>query len=180
MRCSSATHGADLHFSERAARRGPARGLPADTCSPARAQGETRTHGFFFHATGDDGGVLGLPVLGPAARPRHGVYAQRAGVGLGGVPAPARPCLQRARANCSAQPGAARDDACKASCVDWYGNARPIFLGDRVFALMGYELVEGRLHRGPWHDRSERLEERRRIVFAPGAARRGGVYSPFD
>ena len=31
-----------------------------------------------------------------------------------------------------------------ASCVDWYGNARPIFLGDRMFALLGYELVEGR------------------------------------
>ena len=32
--------------------------------------------------------------------------------------------------------------------TDWYGNARPIFIGNRVFALMGYELVEGRLARG--------------------------------
>jgi hypothetical protein len=61
--------------------------------------------------------------------------------------------------------GAARgDDACKASCVDWYGNARPIFLGDRVVALLGYELVEGRLEGGWWR---ERIVERRRVSFAP-------------
>ena len=37
------------------------------------------------------------------------------------------------------------DDGCRASCVDWYGNARPLFLKSRVFALMGYEIVEGRV-----------------------------------
>jgi hypothetical protein len=52
------------------------------------------------------------------------------------------------------------DDACRASCVDWYGNARPIFLHGRVFALMGYEIVEGRV------DGSKMLE-RRRVTFAP-------------
>ncbi len=56
------------------------------------------------------------------------------------------------------------DDACKASCVDWYGNARPIFLGPRVFALLGYELVEGRLDNG-------RIREQRRLNFAPRFAR---------
>jgi hypothetical protein len=55
-----------------------------------------------------------------------------------------------------------------ASCVDWYGNARPIFLGDRIFALMGYELVEGRSTRG-------RIAELRRVDFTPreALARRG-------
>ena len=37
------------------------------------------------------------------------------------------------------------NDGCRASCVDWYGNARPIFARDRVFALLGYELVEGQV-----------------------------------
>jgi hypothetical protein len=37
------------------------------------------------------------------------------------------------------------EDNCVASCVDWYGNARPIFYGGRVFALLGYELVEGQI-----------------------------------
>jgi hypothetical protein len=43
-----------------------------------------------------------------------------------------------------AQSEKAVDDQCRASCVDWYGNARPLFVRDRVFALLGYELVEGK------------------------------------
>lgn len=38
--------------------------------------------------------------------------------------------------------------ACEVSCVDWYGNARPIFIGNRIYALTGTELVEGRLAEG--------------------------------
>ena len=60
----------------------------------------------------------------------------------------------------SADAERAVDDQCKASCVDWYGNARPIFIDERVFALMGYELVEGRVA-------NERIVERRRTNFAP-------------
>jgi len=37
------------------------------------------------------------------------------------------------------------DYRCEVSCVDWYGNSRPIFTGGRVFALTGTELVEGRV-----------------------------------
>ena len=33
--------------------------------------------------------------------------------------------------------------ACEVSCVDWYGNARPIFTGGRVIALVNSELIEG-------------------------------------
>jgi hypothetical protein len=63
-----------------------------------------------------------------------------------------------------AKAAGARDDACQASCVDWYGNARPIFLGDRVFALMGYELVEGRVSDG-------KIMEQGRADFAPNPDR---------
>jgi len=75
-----------------------------------------------------------------------------------------------------ARSGRVRDDACKASCVDWYGNARPIFLGERVFALLGYELVEGRL---AGRASAERIEDRRRVSFAP-VPTTIGRYSPFD
>lgn len=34
---------------------------------------------------------------------------------------------------------------CVSSCYDWYGNARPIFYDGRIFALLGYELLEGQL-----------------------------------
>jgi hypothetical protein len=51
-------------------------------------------------------------------------------------------------------------DACRASCVDWYGNARPLFLRGRVFALLGYEIVEGAFA-------ENRIRETRRISYAP-------------
>ena len=31
---------------------------------------------------------------------------------------------------------------CSSSCVDWYGNTRPLFLKGRVYALMGSEVSE--------------------------------------
>jgi hypothetical protein len=146
---------------------------------PGARQGETRTHGFFFHATGSDGGLLGLPVLAPSSPRTRGVHAQAQG-SAAVVFVRQRDRDFRPLGELRAQPDAARDDACKASCVDWYGNARPIFLGERVFALMGYEIVEGRLTRGgSWDERHELLEERRRTSFAPGTQRRGTVYSPF-
>jgi hypothetical protein len=37
---------------------------------------------------------------------------------------------------------------CEVSCIDWYGNSRPIFTDGRVFALSGTELIEGRVERG--------------------------------
>ena len=55
------------------------------------------------------------------------------------------------------------NDGCRASCVDWYGNSRPLFLRGRVFALMGYEIVEGELRAG-------RIEELRRADFTPALA----------
>lgn len=127
------------------------------------AQGETRSHGFFYRPTSGDEGLLGLPVLGPRSGERPGQHGRGPGaasvvvlrqralrfVSLGHLDATARP---------------PRDDVCKASCVDWYGNARPIFLGDRVFALLGYELVEGRIEADA---EGERLEELQRVNFSP-------------
>jgi hypothetical protein len=149
------------------------------------AQGETRTHGFFYRAQSDDGGLLGLPVLGPGAGRRHGVYA--------GAQGAAAVLFLRNRGlqftglgQLQASGGATRDDACKASCVDWYGNARPIFVGDRVLALMGYEIVEGRVQATGWRfdepsgAASEQIVERRRISFAPNAAWKEGRYNPFN
>ena len=51
-------------------------------------------------------------------------------------------------------------DNCRASCVDWYGNARPLFFQGRMFALLGYEIVEGEVAAG-------RIREKRRVSFAP-------------
>jgi hypothetical protein len=40
------------------------------------------------------------------------------------------------------------DYECEVSCYDWYGNARPIFVAGRVFALTGSELIEGEIRAG--------------------------------
>jgi hypothetical protein len=37
---------------------------------------------------------------------------------------------------------------CEVSCIDWYGNSRPIFTDGRIFGLSGTELIEGRVALG--------------------------------
>lgn len=114
------------------------------------AQGDDRTHGFFYRPQDADSGVLGLPIVAGDARASV-LYLRNRALALSPLG--------------TLDSGAGHvDDACRASCVDWYGNARPIFLGDRVFALLGYELVEGRID-------GDRLRERRRVDFAPKPAR---------
>ncbi len=122
-------------------------------------QGETRSHGFFYRAESDLDGLLGLPVVGgsePGARHLRKtaaalLYLRNRGLSLSEL------------GSLDARPGEAdRNDGCRASCVDWYGNSRPLFLRGRVFALLGYELVEGRVA-------EKRITEVRRVSFAPAA-----------
>ncbi len=128
---------------------------------PAAREGEARSHAFFFRPDTPDGrsGLLGLPVtrqrsegtrfLGNSAAIQFLTRADRRLADAGDLEA-----RGVAMGN--------GDDACVASCVDWYGNARPIFWRGRVFALMGYEIVEGREQAG-------RISEAARIDFAPRA-----------
>lgn len=134
---------------------------------PAASEGETRSHAYFFRPdSGSDGasGLLGLPVarqVDPAYRRFFGSAAamlflrrdNRAFTPAGELGAQVRGVV---------------DDGCVASCVDWYGNARPIFMRGRIFALLGYELVEGSFEGG-------RIREIGRLNYAPPPriARRG-------
>jgi Beta propeller domain len=123
---------------------------------PEASQGELRSHGFFYRPDG----IIGLPVLETGrARYQHLVDGS-AGVLF------VRNDGHRFTRLGTLDAGQARhaDDACQASCVDWYGNARPLFVGDRVFALLGYELVEGSLG---W----DSIDEVRRVNFGPRGAR---------
>lgn len=161
--------GSELHFSAvRLPSRGEAR-LEGRHVQPDARQGETRTHGFFYRATGRDEGLLGLPVIAGGERGGRGgaaiVWLRQRGVSFTGLGA------------LEAHAGSARDDGCKASCVDWYGNARPIFLGDRLLALLGYEIVEGQLDSRGWN---ERIDERRRINFGPAPRETNRRPSPFE
>lgn len=120
---------------------------------PGPAEGWRLARGAF---TGDaGGGVLALPMQEPA-RP--------------GAPFPivgsARIALLRDEGSrleplgevAAGEPD--RDDGCLAECGPWFGNARPLFAGGRILALMGYELVEARVADG-------RLRVVRRVEFTP-------------
>lgn len=53
---------------------------------------------------------------------------------------------------------------CEVSCIDWYGNARPIFLGGKVYGLMATELVEAEVVEG-------KVAERRRVDLTSAVPR---------
>ena len=120
------------------------------------SQGETRSHGFFYKPDGAETGMLGLPISTPGRPGYKQLFESSAAILF----------LRndsfkfKEIGELSAQAEKAIDDRCRASCVDWYGNARPIFLGGRVFALLGYELVEGKMDDG-------RMQELRRVNYAP-------------
>lgn len=109
---------------------------------PDAVQGETRSHGFFFKADADGGsGVLGLPARLDGEAWRHLIWGSAEVLYL--LVSPELKLSSLGALQASAEQ--TQEDACKVSCVDWYGNARPIFYHDRVFALLGYELIEGTL-----------------------------------
>ena len=121
------------------------------------AQGETRSHGFFYKAESEFDGLLGLPIVGgsePGTRQLQAesaalLFLRNRGLSLSEL------------GTLKARPSAGdRNDGCRASCVDWYGNSRPLFVRGRVFALMGYEIVEGKVD-------AKRIVETRRVNFAP-------------
>jgi len=129
---------------------------------PAAAEGESRSHGYFYRADNGDGssGLLGLPVARNINNPALRFLGRSSAIFfLNRIDRRLSPAGELDADSASTLP-----DDCQASCTDWYGNARPIFLGDRIIALMGYELVEGRLANG-------RIQEVQRTSFAPGSVR---------
>ena len=97
--------------------------------------GDWRSHGFFFRAEGDRRGVIGLATMGERLADRRVTFVRVSDLRL------------HALGDLTSDRPEERDD-CVASCTDWYGNIRPIFWRDRVFALMGYDLQEGDLSAG--------------------------------
>jgi hypothetical protein len=102
---------------------------------PGAQQGENRSQAFFYRPDTPDGssGLLGLPITTQL----QSQYARFLGSGSSILFLKRQNRLFDMAGRLDADPRGAIDDACVASCVDWYGNARPIFIGNRVFALMG-------------------------------------------
>lgn len=133
---------------------------------PDSHEAESRSHAFYFLPDVDspDGsrGVLGLPIFRELDEEDEGRFSYSDRNYIGAVA-----FMRRGGGRVSplgtldATPGVSRiDDGCEASCYGWYGDARPIFLNGRIFALLGYEIIEGR-------ERAGRMREVRRISMTP-------------
>lgn len=120
------------------------------------AQGELRSHGFFYKSEDSDSGLLGLPIREEGSAGYESLYNDSASILF----------LRNDSLNLrelgalKSRPAKSADDKCRASCVDWYGNARPIFIRGRIFALLGYEIVEGDIT-------AKGIREKNRVSFAP-------------
>jgi len=103
------------------------------------AEGESRSHGFFQKTQDDGGHLIGLPVL--SLRADDNAWW---GHGLSNVAFIQLASNETFKLLGTAESG--KDPSvCQSSCIDWYGNTRPIFLGNRLFALMGHEIAEVKL-----------------------------------
>ena len=152
------TDGTDLYFSP--IRLGSSPEVRPSYARKNASQGELRSHGFFYKANGGDSGLLGLPIAREGrAGYRHLMEGSAAILFLRNNGLTFNEVGEMEAKNSS------NDDGCRASCVDWYGNARPLFVRGRVFALLGYEIVEGSVGR-------DRIQELRRINYSPRGGRR--------
>ena len=138
-----------------AIRLGPRPAVAGTLVHPDASQSEYRSHGFFYRADSPDEGVLGLPVATKKAkdedtwdRPAGILFVRNSNLTF------------VAAGTLDPRPATEIDDHCRASCVDWYGTARPIFIENRLFALSGYAMVEGRLVNG-------RVKSAGRLDFTP-------------
>src|SRR5207247_5219200 len=115
------TDGSDLHFT--GIRLSNAPEVTDEYIRKGASQGELRSQGFFYKPDGPESGVLGLPISVPGRSGYRHLFEDSAAIlflrndGL----------HFQELGELSAQSEKAVDDACRASCVDWYGNSRPIF-----------------------------------------------------
>ncbi|MFL6468521.1 MAG: hypothetical protein ACJ72Z_11245, partial [Pyrinomonadaceae bacterium] len=152
------TNGDDLYFSP--IRLGNSPRVMESYARKNASQGELRSHGFFYKSAGPDSGLLGLPIARQGRSGyRHLIEDSAAIIFL------RNDSLDLNEIGELDARSSSNKDNCKASCVDWYGNARPLFIRDRVFALLGYELVEANVS-------GNRIVETRRINYSPGYQKR--------
>lgn len=129
------------------------------------SQGELRSHGFFYKpGKNPREGMIGLPIRSEGTFGSQYINEGSAAV----LFLQSRSLELTELGSLRASKLTTNHDGCRASCADWYGNARPIFARGRVFALMGYDLVEGRVEED---GRNSKIGEMNRLNFAP----RGGA-----
>ncbi len=109
-----------------------------------RYESEGRSHAFNSLIGADRSGLMGVPTIARQADADRYVWWSEGSdvsfltVGVDGRIGDAGPLLR-------GDDEPADGYACEVSCVDWYGNSRPIFTGGRIFALLETEIAEGQM-----------------------------------
>ena len=113
----------------------------------SRYESEGRSHAFNADIDLNGSGIFGLPTV-TREKTRWGwwSYSDTSDVSFLTLDANLK-LTDAGRLNASVDP-VHGDYDCEVSCVDWYGNTRPIFLDGRIFALSATELIEGNLYGG--------------------------------
>jgi beta propeller domain-containing protein len=136
---------------------------PPSIASQARLRGryesEGRSHAFNSLVERDGSGLMGLPTVPRISDSNREYWRSRASdlsfleFDRQGQLNPIGE-LSRSFDYADEKPDGDQDEdgvpgyECEVSCVDWYGNSRPIFTEGRIFALSGTELIEGRVENG--------------------------------
>jgi hypothetical protein len=116
-----------------------------------RYESENRSHAFNSKIDADGSGLIGLPTVSLSEESeRWWWWSQSSDLSYLRTDANGKLSsagdLIAARRDPNAESPTGYE--CEVSCVDWYGNARPIFTGGRVLALVNSELIEGKLEDG--------------------------------
>ena len=107
-----------------------------------RYESENRSHAFNSSIAADGSGLIGLPTV--QQRWEAGRWVWRSDSSdLSFLRVDSDASLSSVGTLAGAKGDPHESYACEVSCVDWYGNSRPIFTLDRLFALSGTSLVEG-------------------------------------
>jgi hypothetical protein len=120
-----------------------------------RYESEGRSHAFNALVRPEGDGIMGLPTITRVKQGHRWAWRSEAS-DISFLTVNAQNQLGIA-GELNADPNA-RDSSysCEVSCVDWYGNTRALFIGNRVFGLSATELIEGELVNG-------RIQERQRL-----------------
>ena len=114
---------------------------------PGRFESEGRSHAFNAWVRSDGSGLIGLPTTLREYRAGRG-WSDSESSDLSFIAIGPGKALTGAGELGLGPREANPSYHCAVSCVDWYGNSRPIFTGGRIFALMGTDLVEGGFRNG--------------------------------
>ena len=122
----------------------------SSTFLPQRFESEGRSHAFNSVVDADGSGLIGVPtVKSENDSGRRWWRSKSSDISFltkspAGQLADAGALIAVPKDKVATHPGY----ACEVSCIDWYGNSRPVFLAGRIFGLMGTHLVEARIDRG--------------------------------